>query len=316
MSKPIIINKQAINQGESKLVNLHSYALPSKTIVNIPAYVFRSEVPGPTILFSGGMHGDETNGIEIVRNLIKKKEVRKPLKGSIICIPIVNVIAFIHGSREFPDGRDLNRCFPGSRSGSWGSRMAYDFMKEIISQIDFGVDFHTGGDRINNYPQIRCTFEDKESMRLAKLFAPPFILNSPYRDKTLRKEAFKLGKQILVYEAGESLRFNKVAITEGVTGCLRLLSKLKMIGDISTSPEKTIILNSTHWVRAKTSGLFRTTKKYGSFIEKDQVIGTIADPYDEIEIELKASEDGFIIGINNQPVVNEGDALMHIGVEK
>jgi len=314
MQKPIVINKVAIPQGKNKEVNLNLYRLPTRTIIEIPVHVFRSKNDGPVVLLIAGMHGDEINGIEIIRKLLKGDYFKKLLCGTVIAIPIINIVSFLNGSRDLPDGRDLNRCFPGTQSGSLGSRIAYDLMNDVLPQIDFGIDFHTGGAKINNYPQLRCTFDSAKNLELAKLFGAPFVLNSPYRDKTFRKESSKSGKHILVYEAGESLRFNTLAINEGINGCLRVMKNLKMI-DAEVPPTKTIVLKKTKWVRAKISGLFRTTKKYGTYIEKNQVIGTISDPYGEMEVELIAPDNGFLIGINNQPVINEGDALMHIGTE-
>jgi uncharacterized protein len=314
MSTPIIINGLSVFPGQHVEHTLSSYLLPTHTVIDIPVYIFRSDKPGPRVYFQGGMHGDETNGIEIVRNLIRNQQVINPLCGTVILMPLVNVVSFLNSNRDLPDGRDLNRCFPGSRTGSLGSRIAWDITHSIIPQIDFGIDFHTGGAKINNFPQLRCSFEDKKGMEIAQWFNAPFVLNSPFRDKSLRKEAAKQGKPLLVFEAGESMRFNKQAITEGVNGCLRLLNSLGMI-KTEVPVNHTILLCDSKWVRTKSSGLFRTTKKYGSFIEKDSIIGTIADPLGKKEIPLHAPDDGFIIGINNQPVVNEGDALMHIGVE-
>ncbi len=314
MSAPIEINGLSVYPGQHVEHILSSYLLPTHTVIDIPIYIFRSEKPGPRVYFQGGMHGDETNGIEIVRNLIRNPEIINPICGTVILMPLVNVVAFLNSNRDLPDGRDLNRCFPGSRTGSLGSRIAWDITHSIIPQIDFGIDFHTGGAKINNFPQLRCSFDDPKGMEIAQWFNAPFILNSPFREKSLRREAAKQGKPLLVYEAGESMRFNKQAITEGVNGCLRLLNSLGMI-KTEVPANHTILLSDSKWVRTKSSGLFRTTKKYGSFIEKDSIIGTIADPLGKKEFPLHAPEDGFIIGINNQPVVNEGDALMHIGVE-
>ena len=294
---------------------MNEYHLPTHTPMAVPVHVFRSSEPGPVLLLMAGLHGDEINGIEIIRKLLRGDHFKDLQAGSVIAIPIVNIISFLNGSRELPDGRDLNRCFPGSQTGSLGSRIAYDLMNQILPQVDFGVDFHTGGAKINNYPQVRCVFDDNRNLELARLFGAPFAVNSTYRDKTFRHEAAKKGKSILVYEAGESLRFNKLAINEGINGCLRLMKGLGMIAP-DVPEQETVMLTSTKWVRAAVSGLFRTTKKYGSHIEKNSVIGTIADPYGQSEEELIAPEDGFIIGINKQPVINEGDALIHIGIER
>lgn len=314
MAKQIIINRQIINPGDNKEVNMNVYRLPTRTIMEIPVHVYRSLNEGPVVLLSAGLHGDETNGIEIIRQLLRGNHLSKLKKGSVLAMPIINIISFLNHSRDLPDGKDLNRCFPGSQTGSLGSRIAYDMMHDIVPQIDLGIDFHTGGAKINNYPQVRCVLKDNRNLELAKMFGAPFILNSPYREKSFRLEASKIGKSVLVYEAGESMRFNEKAITEGVNGCLRLMRNLGMI-DIELEDTETRILNDTTWVRADSSGLFRTAKKYGSYIKKNEIIGSISDPYGEMEVSLKAPESGYIIGLNNQPVVNEGDALIHIGME-
>ena len=314
-NKNIHINGMDIKPGQNAQVSLNWYQLPTKTVIEIPVYVFRSVNPGPTLLILAGMHGDEINGIEIVRRLITRDDVKNPLCGSIIAIPVINIISFLSGSRDLPDGRDLNRCFPGTKSGSLGSRIAYDLMNEIIPQIDFGIDFHTGGAKINNYPQLRCVFNNKTNLDLGKKFSPALIINSPFRDNTLRKEASKKGKSILVFEGGESSRFDYLSINEGMNGCMRLMKHLNMVNtDIPNNP--TVFLNKSTWVRAKSSGLFHTSKTNGAHINKGELVGMIVDPYGEHEEKLISPTDGYIVGINNQPVVNQGDALMHIGVEE
>lgn len=313
--KPIHINGKDIEPGTSASLNLNLYQLPTKTVIEIPVYVFRSANPGPVLLILAGMHGDEINGIEIVRRLITREDVRKPLCGSIIAIPVINIISFVSGSRELPDGRDLNRCFPGNKSGSLGSRIAYDLMNEIIPQIDFGIDFHTGGAKINNYPQLRCVFDNKTNLELGKKFSPGIIINAPFRDNTLRKEAAKKGKSILVFEGGESSRFDYLSINEGMNGCLRLMKHLKML-DLDLPGNPTVFLERSTWVRARTSGLFHSSKTNGAHIRRGEIIGMICDPYGEHQEKLVAPTDGYIVGINNQPVVNQGDALVHIGVEE
>jgi predicted deacylase len=313
--KNIRINGVDVTPGNHAQMSLNWYQLPTKTIVEIPVFVYRSAKPGPTLLLLAGMHGDEINGIEIVRRLIKREDVRNPICGSIIAIPVINTISFLSGSRDLPDGRDLNRCFPGSKNGSLGSRIAYDLMNEIIPQIDFGIDFHTGGAKINNYPQLRCVFSNTNNRKLAKQFSPTLILNAPFRDNTLRKEAAKHNKPILVFEGGESSRFDYISINAGINGCLRLMKAQKMIlTEVPNNPAVSLI--KSIWVRAKSSGIFHTSKVNGSHIRKGDIIGMICDPYGEHEEKLIASHDGYIVGINNQPVVNQGDALMNIGIEE
>ncbi len=310
-----IINHQTIKPGECKQIVLNSYGLHTKTNIEIPVFVFRSKHKGPTLLLSAGMHGEETNGIEIIRKIINRSEIQKLNCGNIIAIPVINSVSFLFGSRDLPDGRDLNRCFPGNKNGSFGSRIAYDLMKHIIPLIDFGVDFHTGGAKINNSPQIRCVFEFHENITLAKKFSPPLIIDSKYREGTLRKEAAKKGKPILVYEGGESMRFDYNAINEGVNGCLRLMKSYHMI-DIDIPKNHSVKIKKDTWIRAHSSGLFHMNKVNGAYVSKDDLLGVICNPFGEIEHKVLSTVDGYIVGINNQPVVNQGDALIHIGMEE
>ena len=310
----IKIHEKLIAPGENRIISLNTYELPTKTKIEIPIHVFRSKQAGPTVLLSAGMHGDEINGIEVIRKIITRKEIQDLLCGTLIAIPVMNTVSFLYQSRDLPDGRDLNRCFPGTKNGSLGSRIAHDLMKEIIPLVDLGIDFHTGGAKINNYPQLRCVFDDAESLKIADLFSPPLIVNSVYREGTLRKEASKKGKPILVFEGGESLRFDYQAINEGVNGCLRLLHQYKMIyADVPPNPF--VKLKKSSWVRAKQSGLFHIAKPNGAYVNKEEILGAICNPFGQVEVRIKSPFDGYIVGVNNHPVVNQGDALIHIGTE-
>jgi predicted deacylase len=312
--KDFKINAQTVSPGECKQVLLNSYELHTKTNIELPVFVFRSNAEGPTILLSAGMHGEETNGIEIIRRIITRDEIRHLNCGSIIAIPVINSVSFLFGSRELPDGRDLNRCFPGTKNGSFGSRIAYDLMKHIVPLIDFGVDFHTGGAKINNSPQIRCVFEFAENVALAEKFSPPLIIDSSYRDGTFRKEASKKGKPILVYEGGESMRLDYTAINEGVNGCLRLMKNFGMI-DIDVPNNPAVKIRKDTWIRANASGLFHMNVTNGAYVEKDDLLGVICNPFGSVEYKITSRAEGYIVGINNQPMVNQGDALIHIGME-
>lgn len=312
--KDFKINAQTVSPGECKQIVLNSYELHTKTNIEIPVFVFRSTAEGPTILLSAGMHGEETNGIEIIRRIITRDEVKRLNCGSIIAIPVINSVSFLFGSRELPDGRDLNRCFPGNKNGSFGSRIAYDLMKHIVPLIDFGVDFHTGGAKISNSPQIRCVFEFSENVSLAEKFSPPLIIDSSYREGTFRKEASKKGKPILVYEGGESMRLDYTAINEGVNGCLRLMKNFGMI-DLEVPNNPSVKIRKDTWIRANASGLFHMNVTNGAYVEKDDLLGVICNPFGSVEYKILSTVAGYIVGINNQPVVNQGDALIHIGME-
>lgn len=310
----IKINNQVIEAGENKTIVLNSYELHTKTNIEIPVHVIHSGKEGPSLLLSAGMHGEETNGVEIVRKIILREEVQNLKCGTLIAIPVINIVSFLYGSRDLPDGRDLNRCFPGTKNGSLGSRIAYDLMKHILPVIDFGIDFHTGGAKINNFPQLRCVFDFPHNVELAKKFSAPLIIDSNYREGTFRHEAAKKNKPILVYEGGESMRFDYRAINEGINGCLRLMQSHGMIHtDLPKNPSVKIVKDT--WIRANASGLFHMNAHNGAFVSKGELLGVICNPFGEIETKLTSTVDGYIIGINNQPIVNEGDALIHLGIE-
>lgn len=315
MQEPISINGHIINPGENKTVVLNSYELHTKTIVEIPVHVIHSVNPGPKLLLSAGMHGEETNGIEIIRKVISRDEVQALKCGTLIAIPVINVISFLYGSRDLPDGRDLNRCFPGTKKGSLGSRIAYDLITHILPIIDFGVDFHTGGARINNYPQIRCVFNFPENLALAGRFSAPLIIDSNYREGTFRKEASKKNKPILVFEGGESMRFDYLAINEGVNGCLRLMNSYEMI-DFEPPSNPSVKIKKDTWVRANSSGLFHMNANNGAHALKGDLLGVIFNPFGDSSEKIISPVNGYIVGINNQPVVNQGDALIHIGIDE
>lgn len=293
--------------------NIPTARLPSGTVIEIPIFSYEAKKDGPTLLLMAGMHGDEINGVEIMRRIITKKlyEVKA---GRVILMPVFNVFGFINFSREVPDGKDVNRSFPGNKNGSLASQFAYFMMDEVIPHIDYGIDFHTGGKQINNYPQVRAMLDDPKNNDLAQAFAAPFIINSPFRDKSLRKEAGKLGKSILVYEAGESLKLRKPAIDEGLAGMKRVMKFLEMSDEAPAPKKEPVIIQKSTWTRASRAGLHYAQARNGSLVQKGEVKGVISDPYGEYEKKIKATQDCYILSVNNNPVVNRGDALFHTGV--
>ncbi|MFN3918209.1 MAG: succinylglutamate desuccinylase/aspartoacylase family protein [Flavobacteriales bacterium] len=311
-NNPIVISGITINAGESKQINAQIARLPSRTRIDTPIYVCRAIEPGPTVLISGGLHGDEINGIEIVRGILKGG-YNKPLIGTTICIPIINIFGFLNLSRNLTDGKDINRSFPGNPDGSLASQVAHYITKNILPIIDYGLDFHTGGGKIDNFPQLRAVLDDEKNMELAMAFAAPMIINSPFREKSLRKEADKIGKRILVFEAGESLRLNPYYVQEGVDGTCRLL---KHLGLLSEAPEATIpptLIRKSSWLRSHSSGLFHRDIKNGQYLRKNDIIGKITDPFGTYEEPLSIRHEGHVIAVNYNPVVTKGDALIHVG---
>lgn len=306
----IEINGEKIERGEDKLLHLSIARLPTYTNIDLPIRVMRGEKKGPVLLLTGGLHGDEINGIEIVRRMVAKKLIA-PDSGTVIAIPLMNVYGFIQNVRGVPDGKDINRSFPGTKSGSLAKLVAYTIMKEIIPKIDIGVDFHTGGASRSNYPQIRCDFSIEKNVELAKAFGAPVIMQSKLIDKSFRKAAYRKGKHILVFETGESLRFDEFGIQEGINGTLRLMKYLGMI-DEAPKPVSSTILNKSVWIRAKYAGLFHSKVKLGDEISVRQVLGTITDPFGNESYRISSRQQGKIIGLNNNPVVHKGDAIFHV----
>ena len=315
-NKDIVIEGEAVAPGEEKLLKISIDRLPTGTLIDIPVYVFNSKKPGPTILIQAGLHGDEINGIEIVRRMLQQKRF-KINKGAVIAVPILNIFGFIHFSRDVPDGKDVNRSFPGTKSGSMASRMAYHYVTQIMHQMDLAIDLHTGGAQRHNFPQIRFTKEDENSRELAEVFNAPFSFSSRLIKGSFRNAAFQMGKPTIVFEAGESMRFDDYAILEGMQGILNVLKRFKMISKVEpmyVERMKSVLLTNRKWLRAPTAGMFIPELTNGSEIRKGQEMGLITDTYGRHSKKIKAPFDGFVFSINNQAVVNQGDALFHVGM--
>lgn len=313
-NKTLTILGETIFPGESKTINMEIAKLHTTTKLKIPIIIESAKIDGPVVLFSAGIHGDEINGVEIVRQLIIQK-INKPTTGTIICIPIVNMFGFVNKSREFPDGRDLNRVFPGSKTGSLASRFAYHILKEIMPNVDYAVDFHAGGASRFNAPQIRVAQNNAELKKLADIFNAPFTLYSKNILGSFRNASEKLNVQMLLFEGGKSLDINNSIAEEGVNGVKRLLFHLNMLNpktNVTEQKNPTIYIEKSGWIRAKCSGLLHDYNMIGTFVKKGVVLGIITDPFGKFVQKVKAPNDGYIINANHSPIVYEGDAIYHI----
>ncbi len=302
-----------IAPGESSSVNFNVGNLPTGTRVNIQLEVFRGEMPGPHVLIIGGVHGDEINGVEIVRRTLADHLFHNLLAGTVIVVPLLNVYGFINFSREVPDGKDVNRSFPGSMSGSLASRVARIVTKNIVPQVDILIDCHAGGQGRYNYPQVRVTKGDQESIELARAFNAPFIIQKGILRGSLRKVAKQNNKPCLVYEGGEALRLDGYPIGRGVEGIKRTLASLKMLTYDEPPTSTPVEIHHTSWVRASKAGLFIWSECSGARVKKGDVLGAIYDPYGTDQTDVLATVDGYILGHTNAPLVNKGDALFHLG---
>ncbi len=313
----ILIHKTIIEPGNNEVVKIPVGRLPSGNQIRIEAHVFRALAPGPVLLVMAGVHGDEINGVEIVRRCLEAGWFETLVSGSVVAIPLVNIYGFINFSREVPDGKDVNRAFPGSMKGSLASRVARSLTKKVLPQIDMTVDFHTGGGSLYNYPQVRYSKGHEPSLTLARQFSAPVLLAKPPIRKSFRKVALDLGKPTLVFEGGESLRYDAQAIEKGMAGLRRLLEAQGMLspaaGAIPARPAREFVRSG--WVRAPRAGLFLWHKDSGKAVRKGEVLGVINDPHGNGQEVVPAPKDGFMIGHNNAAVVNQGDALFHIAYE-
>lgn len=309
---------EKIPPGKSNRINLNTARLHTHTSVEIPVIVERSKVKGPIFLITAGIHGDEINGVEIVRQLIDKG-INKPTRGTIICIPVLNVFGFISQTREFPDGRDLNRVFPGTKNGALASRFAYQFTNEILPIADVCIDFHTGGAARFNAPQIRIAKENTKDVKLAKVFNAPFTVYSPNIKKSYRITCEGMDIPCLLYEGGKSHDINIDITRHAIEGTKRVLAHYHMLRkDIqpSQNAEKTLFIEETFWMRAKYSGMFHLKIPIGKKVKKGEVMAHITDPYGSFKHKVKATENGFVINVNEAPIVYQGDAIFHISKEK
>lgn len=314
--EPIVIDNVSVFPGENALAAINVGRLPSDTRIDIVAHVYRSKNPGPCVLVIGGIHGDEINGIEIVRRSIEEDYFSNLERGSVIAIPVLNIFGFINFSREVPDGKDVNRSFPGTSKGSLASRTANTLTKKILPYVDFAMDFHTGGASRFNYPQIRYSRIDKKAEEMALIFGTKFVIQKPFIVKSFRKTAKDLKIPTIVFEGGESVRLDGQAINTGLNGMKRVFAHLDMMHkESSGSDTKSLIIKKTSWLRAPYSGIFIWSKKSGNYIKKGEPIGVLKDAFGNKSITISASREGYIIGHSNASVVNQGDALFHIGYE-
>jgi len=314
-SKPFILLGKEIPEGKRTVLDLEVAKLHTRTTVKVPVIIERSKKPGPVVLLLAGIHGDETNGVGIIREIISQK-INVPASGTIICIPVFNIFGYLIHTREFPDGRDLNRMFPGSANGSLASQFAYQFTKEIAPHVDYVIDFHTGGGKRDNIAQIRCNKDDEKALELAKVFNPPMIVFSENITKSLRETLHKMGKTILLFEGGKSNELNPTIINEGLNGTKNVLIRLGLIEGEITVKETPIFVHKAKWIRASHSGMFIIMVTNGIFVKKKEVLGIIQDPFGDFKKKVYAPFDGHIFCINKTPIVNKGEALFHISLEE
>lgn len=310
--KPFSFGGMDVKAGDRMTIDLPMARLYTHSEVTLPVHVVHGKQEGPTLFISAAIHGDEINGVEIIRRLLRNKAIDR-LKGTLLAVPIVNPFGFIQRSRYLPDRRDLNRSFPGSAEGSLASRIAHLFMQEIACRSTHGIDIHTGSNYRSNLPQIRTSIDDEENLRLARAFSTPMIIHSAIRDGSLREAVAEHGIPVLLYEAGEALYFNENAIRSGTRGILNVMRSIGMLPrSRKVSTKEPVVSSKTSWVRAPRSGVFFKQVSLGSLVKKGGLLGVINDPLGNESESVYAPFTGVTIGQLTLPLVHEGDALVNL----
>ena len=312
-ARDLVIGGVTVPAGRRMGVALPVAMLHTHVPVDMPVWVINGRRDGPRLFVSAALHGDELNGIEIIRRL-RGMSLLSGLRGTLLLVPVVNVFGLLQHSRYLPDRRDLNRSFPGSERGSLAARLAHLFMTEIVARCTHGIDLHTGAVHRHNLPQVRARLDDPATRALAMDFGAPVVIDARLRDGSLREAAATRGIPTLIYEAGEALRFDETAIRIGVAGIVNVMRRLGMLreGRGRRPAAEPVVASASYWVRAPESGILRSATAPGRRVDRDQVLGTISDPFGERDIPVAASQPGVVVGYNSLPLVNEGDALFHV----
>jgi uncharacterized protein len=298
--------------GESKIIRIPMPELYDCSPMFMPVHVVRGKKSGPTLLITAAIHGDELNGVEIIRNLNKQKAMSK-LCGTLITVPIVNVYGFLYQSRYLMDRRDLNRTFPGSEYGSIAARLAHLLLNKVAVHATHIIDLHTGSQHRSNLPQIRANLDIGNNKELAIAFNAPVVLDLLEPDGSFRSAMKKFNKPFLIYEAGEALRFDELSIRVGVKGIVRVMRAISMLPPSKQdSASNATIAYSSYWIRAESSGTIVFNKALGCKVTADEPIAIIANPLSGNDHVVRAKKGGIVIGKSNLPLAHEGEALFHI----
>ncbi len=312
--REISINGEVVKPGKKSTIELPVGSMIDYQPVTMTCHVRRGKKPGPCLLVTAGIHGDEINGVETIRRLLKSR-LLSGLRGDLLAVPVVNMPAFLSRSRYLPDRRDLNRLFPGSTKGSLGGRLANVFVNEILEHCTHAIDIHTGAVGRPNLPQVRVSPGDEVGLEIASAFRAPVVIETPLREGSLRATYYNRARPSILFEAGEAHRLDPDSVRYGFRGIIATMRALQMLPPEKKPPKrmpKTIFSPGTTWVRAPRGGIFSVSADLGKAVSEGSEIGLVADPFGRLETKIKAKVDGVIIGISREATVDEGDALFHI----
>lgn len=311
--EPFIIAGESIAPGTMRDVAFPITTMATGTASSLAVRVLNGARPGPAVFVSAAIHGDEIIGTAVIQRLAKKLDPAV-LAGTVMLVPVANIFGFITHSRYLPDRRDLNRSFPGSAGGSLAGQLAHVFYREVVARCQLGIDIHSAAIHRYNLPQIRIAAGNRKLVELAMAFGAPVIIESPLRDGSLRDLAQKHGVDMLLMEAGEALRFDRLSIETGVEGVERVLAHLGMIeaDDGLSAVGIPARANRSVWVRSPRGGVVQMVRESGDPVRKGDVLACVSGLFGEEPQEMFSPLDGIIIGHATLPVVHQGDALFHI----
>ena len=310
----IEVGSNRIEPGARATVELTIPQLYTHTRMVMPVHVIHGRAQGPCLFVSAALHGDELTGVAVIHRLMQQKLLSR-IRGTLLVVPVVNVYGFIHQSRYLPDRRDLNRSFPGSERGSLAARLADLFMEEIVSRATHGIDLHSGAVHRTNLPQVRANLEQPGILRLAEAFGAPVVLHSHLRDGSMREAVADEHKPVLLYEAGEGLRVDEHSVRIGVRGIVNVMREIGMLTETrarSMRTAKPYVSRSSSWVRAPMSGMMFLTTRLGAYVEESELLGEIVDPFGSLRRPIRSPCRGIVIGRAQIPLINEGDAVIHV----
>ena len=304
-----------VRAGAARDLELPITRLITGADVGLPVRVLHGREDGPVVWVNAATHGDEVVGVEVIRRLLTSLSP-KEMRGTLIAVPVLNVLGVMTGERYLPDRRDLNRSFPGSARGSLASRIAHLMMTEVVAKCEVGIDLHTGSDRRTNLPQVRADLDDPRTRELAAAFGAPVMLHARIRDGSLRHAARERGATVLLYEGGEAWRFDEWAISAAVDGVRRVLASLGMVepADPAALPaiEPSVECRASGWVRARHTGFLHLDAPLGQRVTEGDRLGSLSDSFGRTLRLVRADRTGIVIGRTEAPVVNGGDAVVHI----
>jgi uncharacterized protein len=304
---------EIVPPGERRTLSIPVSRQLTGLSASLALQVLHGARPGPAVFVSAAVHGDEINGIAVVQRLAAALDPAV-MAGTLILAPAVNIYGVIAHSRYLPDRRDLNRSFPGSARGSLAAQLAHCFLEHVIDKCMLGIDLHTAAVHRYNLPQVRIAAGDPYLVELAMAFGAPVIIESALRDGSMRELAQRRGTPMLLFEAGEALRFDRLSIDIGAEGVERVLAHIGMIAadDGLTSVGIPARANRSNWVRSPRGGISRRIRKSGDTVRAGELLATVEGLFGEDAMELVSPVDGIVIGHATLPVVNQGDALFHI----